>query len=38
MWDDLIILVKPIEYQHVHEIINLDQKGMIGKVMVKAMK
>ena len=38
MLDDPIMMVKPTEYQHFHEIINVDQKSLIGKVMVKAMK
>ena len=38
MLDDPMLMVKPIEYQHLHKIINVDQKSLIVKVMVKAMK
>ena len=38
MLDDSIVMVKPTEYQHVYEIINVDQKSLIGKLIVKAMK
>jgi len=38
MLDDSIVMVKPTEYQHFHEIINVDDKSLIGEVMVKAMK
>ena len=33
-----MMISKPIEYQHVHKIISVDQKSLIGKVMVKAMR
>ena len=36
--DDPIVIVKPTEYQHFHKIINVDQKSLFRKVMVKAMK
>ena len=38
MLDEPIMIVKPMEYENVHKIINVDQKSQIGKVMVKAMK
>ena len=38
MLEDPIVMVKPMEYQHFHEIINVDDKSLIGEVMVKAMK
>ena len=38
MLDDSIVMLKPTENQHFHEIINVDDKILIGEVMVKAMK
>ena len=31
MLDDSIIMLKPMEYEHIHENINVDQKYLIGK-------
>ena len=38
MLDDPMVMGKPMEYQHFHEIINVDQKTLIGTVIVKATK
>ena len=38
MLDDSTVMVKPTEYQPFHDIINVDRKSLIEKVMLKAMK
>ena len=38
MFTRQIVMVEPKEYQHFYEIINVDQKSLIGTVMVKATK